>query len=268
MDIRKIALYLAGKLPPYYIKSNPWRFSRLVKIKFPAYVESEQLDFIQKNSIQTEELYFIVLDDIYKDYNAWEWYEVFLELLKELNIPEQVWTNNETIQPINSWTWTYNWDKFTKKIKSTYGSRPTTIEKWILFQSLCYDILHTIWGFSNIHVSSPWADWGIDITADKKIELWDNTYVSIWFFGQAKYKTNWNISKNEITTLLSPINKDKTNKYQCVFYFTNRDYAPGATLELSDIDWWNTNRKCFWLNGDQMLDIINSNKALEEKYTY
>lgn len=262
MDIRKIALYLAWKLSPYYIKPNPWRFLRLLKDKFPSYVENDQLNFIQSQSNQSEEIYFSVLEDIYTDYKTWVWYDAFLWLLADLKIPDEIYSSNATIS-----TWEYNWEIYEKKLKKMYGSNPTTIEKWQFFQELCYDILRIVGWFVNIYTSAPGPDWGVDITADKEITLWDWVVVLLWFFWQAKYKTTGTVSKKEITDLLSPINKDKTNKYQCVFYFTNRTYSPGANTELRDIDWWNTNRKCFALDWNKMLDIINACPEIQKKYS-
>jgi len=257
MDIRKISLYLSGKLPPHYIFSNQGRFRRVVKKYFPEFIEDTQLNFIEKQSQQSEDLFFMVLDDIYKDF--WESKE-FIELLWDLEIPDELYKKIRIF-------WKYTWDNFTNLLKSRYWHTPNTNQKWELFEELCFDILRIVWWFKNVKKASAWWDWWIDVTAEYRLPIWTNTDIKLWFFWQAKYKSNWNVQESEINRLTTTISNDTDQKYQGIFYFTNKEFAPKAREALENISHWISNRKCFWLDWNEILDIISENDELFKKYS-
>jgi hypothetical protein len=259
MDIRKIALHLAGKLPPNYTTPNPSRFVRKVWIDFPDFIKESQLNFVQKQSSQSEDLYFMILDDIYRDNHEWDQLILYKKLLKELDVPLNLLWEVEK--------WKYTWKDYQNKLTKTFWSTPNKDEKWDLFEELCIDILKIIWGFTDVKSIWRWSDWWIDITAKKIIKLWDNTNMYLWFFGQCKYKTDKNVQDSEIARLTTTISNDSVQKYQGVFFFTNSSYAPNAKETLDNINHSTSNRKCFWLDGNDILDIINSNPDLIEKYS-
>jgi hypothetical protein len=65
MDIRQIALYLAGKLPPYYGNSNLRSFTKVLRIFAPEEFTNEEMLFIQQQAKNNdEEVYFMILDDL------------------------------------------------------------------------------------------------------------------------------------------------------------------------------------------------------------
>lgn len=65
MDIRKIALYLAGKLPPYYGESRRMVFIRALRDYAKEQYTNEELDFIDRQTKGNEEnFYWSILKDI------------------------------------------------------------------------------------------------------------------------------------------------------------------------------------------------------------
>ncbi len=262
MDIHKIALYLAGKLPSYYIKANPSRFIRLVNWKFPTYIEWNQLDFIQKQANQSEDLYFMILDDISKDASeSDEINQQLMLLFSELDIPNTVLDIEE-----NHTLWSYSWEKFNAKLHARYWLHPNTDQKGEIFQELCKDILLAN-NFINVRIAWPGADWWIDITADKEIVVWNNTVKLIRFVGQCKYKSTGKVSLTEVNELITPLTQDTNNMYQGVFFFTNSQYQPRAKNALEELESSRLNVKALYLQGDDILDIINANRNLENQYS-
>ncbi len=68
MDIRKIALYLAGKLPPYYGTSNLYAFSKKLHSFASEEFTREEMLFIQQQAKNIdEEVYFMVIDSLWKN---------------------------------------------------------------------------------------------------------------------------------------------------------------------------------------------------------
>ncbi len=259
MDIRKISLYLSGKLPPYHNKANFWRFRRIFKQDFPEYIDDTQIEFIQKQWAQTEDFFFMILDDIQKDYKEWSWFDDFVNSLIKLEIPYEILWVSEAKE--------YTWNMYNAFLHKTYWEKPSTNQKWELFERLCFDILQIVGWFTNVKKAWDWWDWGIDITSEYKFPVWTNTSFILWFFWQAKYKTRGNISEAEINRLTTTISNDTNQKYQWVFYFTNTFYAPKAREALENISHWTSNRKSFRLDWDEILQIISKNDELMKKYT-
>ncbi|NVP18133.1 restriction endonuclease [Candidatus Gracilibacteria bacterium] len=258
MDIRKISLYLAGKLPPYYNQANPARFKRKVKEKFTNYIDDSQLDFIQKQSNQSEDLFFMILDDISKDYKDGEGYNSFINLLNDLEIPKEILGINEYGN--------YTWETFLNKVKSIYGNDFSTTDIGGYFEELCKELLIKD-GFINVKVAGSGSDGGIDITADKEIFIGNNTKKLISFVGQCKYKSSGNVTKEEVNALLTPIINDTNNMFQGILFFTNQKYQPNAKQELENTQSSRINLKSFYLDGNEILDIINSHFDLIKKFS-
>lgn len=266
MDIRKIAMYLAGKLPPYYGASNLRTFTKKLKLFASEEFTNDEMLFIQQQAKNVdEEVYFMVLDDLRKD--ATDVQELWkkskndiIDLLKDIGVPQEIlgiFEENEQ----------YTWEMYEDLLQEKYGKSPTTIQKWDLFEKLCFDILRIEWWFTNVKKASSGADWWIDITAEYILPLGSNTDIKLWFFGQAKYKTSGDVQTKEVNILTTTISNDIAKKYQWVFYFTNKEYAPNAREALDNISYGTSNRKCFWLDGDDILRIVTNNKELFKKYT-
>jgi hypothetical protein len=258
MDIREVSLYLAGKLPPHYNKTNPGRFKRKTKIAFPDYVDESHLDFIQKQSSQQEDLFFMVLDDIAKDFKEWDGYKQLINLLADLEVPEELlW-----ILPKEQ----YTWSKFLKKVEEKFWSSYSTNDIGEYFEELCRDLLSHD-GFINVKIAWSGGDGWIDITADKEVLIWSGTKKLISFVGQCKYKSTGNVSKEEVQQLLSPIEDDSDNMYQWLLFFTNSKYQPQAKNKLEKIQKGKLNVKAFYLDWDEILDVINRHPDLIKKYS-
>lgn len=266
MDIRKIALYLAWKLPPYYGESNVYAFSkRLLKFAPKEFTREEMLFVQQQAKNIDEEVYFMVLDDLWKNTpeKQEEWKKSrtdILVLLRDLWVKDEIlwlkWTQNN-----------YTWEMFDKLLHNKFWNNPTTNNKWDLFEALCFDILQIVGWFKNVKKASAWADGWIDITAEFKLPIWINTDIRLGFFWQAKYKSSWNVQVTEVNILTTTISNDTQQKYQWVFYFTNSEYAPNAREALDNISHSTSNRKCFWLDGNDILKVVSENPELYNKYS-
>lgn len=97
MDIRKISMYLAWKLPPYYWSSNLYAFTKALRNFAKEEYTNDEMTFIQTQAKWVdEEVYFMVLDDLWKSTpeEQIEWKkskEDIVELLKSL------WVNDEVL---------------------------------------------------------------------------------------------------------------------------------------------------------------------------
>jgi hypothetical protein len=207
----------------------------------------------------------MVLDDLWKNTpkvkEKWKKsQDDIIQLLKDL------WVNDEVLGTEIKEGKIYTWENFDELLKHKFWETPTTNNKWDLFEELCFDILRVVWWFTNVKKASAWADWWIDITAEYKLPIWSNTDIKLWFFWQAKYKSSWNVQEIEINKLTTTISNDIAQKYQWVFYFTNQEYAPKAREALDNISYSTSNRKCFWLDWNEMLKVVSENKELFNKY--
>lgn len=177
MDIRKIAMYLAGKLPPYYWSSNLRTFTKKLREFAKEEFTNEEMLFIQQQAKWIdEEIYFIVLDDLRKDSTEEkeEWKKSkqdIINILKELNIPDEILDidNNLTL-------WEFKDEEdFTKNFLIPF------------FRKLWYkDIKNTHWK----------KEYGKDILMRKMDEFWNRRYIwvqaKIW---NISWKVNWSIDE-------------------------------------------------------------------------
>jgi hypothetical protein len=267
MDIRKISMYLAWKLPPYYGSSNVYAFTKALRRFAKEEYTNEEISFIQTQAKWVdEEVYFLVLDDLWN--SLWEEKIEWKKSRKDvIELLQWLWVKNEVLGFEEEKNLEYTWKKFDELLEKRFWSKLTTNNKWDLFEELCFDILSIEWWFTNVKKASAWADWWIDVTADYRLPIWGNTDISLWFFWQAKYKSSWNVQAAEVNILTLTINNDTAQKYQWVFYFTNREYAPKAREALENISKATSNRKCFWLDWNDILKIVSWNKDLYKKYT-
>jgi hypothetical protein len=86
MDIRKIALYLSGKLPPYYGNSQKIFFIRQLKDLAKEYYTNEEITFIDQQTRQDDEKFIIEILEDQKRTSE----ENFTKLIKKLGIPLDV----------------------------------------------------------------------------------------------------------------------------------------------------------------------------------
>lgn len=100
MDIRQIALYLAGKLPPYYGESNLYRFSKKLKNFAPEQFTNNEMQFIQNQAKGVDEdVYFMILDDLHNELivsvEGAKTMSDFYKLLEELWVPSVLYERGE-----------------------------------------------------------------------------------------------------------------------------------------------------------------------------
>ena len=259
MDIRKIALYLSGKIGPDYKKYSRLEFYDHLKNIYGFWFD--QLDFYWKQSKEyEEELYFLVLEYLYsknlKDESEKSKFEL---LLKEIKFDD-----NPIIQKQDeSWKWDYSWKDFSQKIIEDYGD--WNYDKGELFEELCEDILKNS-GFINTNISSRWTDGGVDISWDKEIFIWTGVKKLLRFVWQCKYKGNWSVSLKEAEELTSLLTRENSDTYQWALFFTNTKYQSRA---LSMLNWTKKSKiniETFILDWNEILDIINSNQEIFDKY--
>jgi hypothetical protein len=260
-------MFLAWKLPPYYWSSNIYAFTKALRKFAKEEYTNDEMNFIQQQAKWIdEEVYFMVLDDLWKNIldEKIEWKKSrddIIELLRWL------WVNDEVLGIEEEKESNYTWDDFEKLLIKKYWNKPTTNNKWDLFEELCFDILKIVWWFTNVKKASAWADGWIDITADFRLPIWSNTEIKMGFFWQAKYKSSWNVQAKEVNILTTTISNDTAQKYQWIFYFTNKEYTPNSRMALDNISHSTSNRKCFWLDWSDILRVVSENKELYKKYT-
>lgn len=262
MDIRKIALYLSGKIAPDYKKFSRLEFYEHLKNIYGFWFD--QLDFYWKQAKEyEEELYFLILDYLHSKSSKDTSEKIKFELLlKEIKFDDTPIVEKQD----ELWKWDYSWKDFELKISELYWAKPSNIQKWDLFGKLSADILEKVGNFVNVRSVWAWADEWIDLTATNLITLGKNTAITFGWLGQCKYKSKWNVQWDEVNRIIRTISEDSIRAYQIVYFFTNAWYAPKARQALESINHNWLNRKAFWFDGDQILDIINSNKEIFEKY--
>ena len=91
VDIKKISLYLAGKLPPYYWGSNPYKFSKAIR-KFSKHFSNKELETVRNLAQDNDyKYYFMILDVLWdntsNDPNS---KEDFLIMLHNIWVPFDV----------------------------------------------------------------------------------------------------------------------------------------------------------------------------------
>jgi len=259
-------MYLAWKLPPYYGNSNLYAFTKaLRKFAKEEYTNEEMTFILNQAKWIDEEVYFMVLDDLWKNTpeeknELKKSREDIIQLLKSLWVNEEV-LGIERKEEIN-----YTWFDFTNKVKSIYWDKYSTIDIWWYFEKLCKELLIKDW-FINVKIASSGSDWWIDITADKEILIWNNTKKLISFVWQCKYKSSWKVTKDEVNDLITPVINDTNNMYQWILFFTNQQYQPNAKQELENNQSSRVNLKSFYLDWDEILDIINNSPDIVEKFS-
>lgn len=146
IDIYKISLYLAWKLPPHYLKPNLLRFIRLVNELFPEYYKQKDLEIYHKQSDVLDKFFFMILDDIYSEI----WLnDKFKKLLKWLNITDELYIssldtyNNEVVNIIKELQ--LKWVKSNSDIWISIIAK--TIHKYKIFSEDTINIQSELWNY-------------------------------------------------------------------------------------------------------------------------
>ena len=100
MDIRKIALYLAGKLPPDYKKQSAFHLIKLLQVIDEKYYTDAKIKFIKEESWSDEEFYFSILDSLWRSgknqsdiqEQSYEW---FIRIMTEYDVPKEYYIENK-----------------------------------------------------------------------------------------------------------------------------------------------------------------------------
>ena len=106
MDIRKLALYLSWKLPPYYGESNLYAFwNALKQISSEKYSREELLYISDLAKWDDEKVYFMVLDELRKQsVKDPSLKGKFLVLLEDLSVDDEIYaTLKKDISCIHEW---------------------------------------------------------------------------------------------------------------------------------------------------------------------
>lgn len=91
MDLRKISLYLAWKLPPHYGESRKLFFIRQLRILAPQQYTNDEIDFIDRQSKgDDEKFYGMILQDLTNTSQR-----SFGEFITQLSLPEDVTMGEE-----------------------------------------------------------------------------------------------------------------------------------------------------------------------------
>lgn len=146
IDIKKISLYLAWKLPPNYIEPNLLRFIRVVNNLFPEYYNQTTLETFYKQSNNIiDKFFFMILDDIYSEI----WFsEKFEKLLKDLYVKKDLYIEelniykdyNKDIQKIEKDLQWISLDIWTFIISKT-------IHKYKIFSENTLNIQSELWNY-------------------------------------------------------------------------------------------------------------------------
>ena len=86
MDIRKIALYLSWKLPPYYGNSKRLVFIRQLRTIAPAQYTNEEISFIDQQTRNDDEKFFVEILEDQKQSSE----EIFDKIIEGLGLPDEV----------------------------------------------------------------------------------------------------------------------------------------------------------------------------------
>lgn len=132
MDIRKIALYLSGKIPPDYIKFSRLEFFEHLETIYEFDISKQEFYWRQAKEYE-EELYFLVIDYLHgksvKDKNQKVKFDGFI---KKLGIPDEVLgTSNIDYVSLKN-----DWDKLKLETNSQ--------TKWKLLEDFLEELFNSI----------------------------------------------------------------------------------------------------------------------------
>ncbi len=269
MDIKKISLFLSGKLPPYYGDSNLVRFQRVLSRDFNELYNLSDLDLFLKQSNWIEEKFFQnILDDLYLEFSDDE--SRFHNFLKKI-INNQDFIN-EIFLDSQKQNLAEIWNLLKEELK--------TIKKWNTdakkFEDYCEKLIKFLLedSFNEFkYLTQPRDDLGLDI----KDWLLLNTYKDKWIaknlwwdIVKDKYTTNAIVvemknytdesHQNILNTTSKYLNKTHTGRFALLFtrnWLSNNSWIK-KQIELFK---WNDGLKsiCFIIFDDndyeQMIDI-------------
>lgn len=269
MDVKKISLFLSGKLPPYYGDSNLVRFQRVVSRDFNELYNLNDLDLFLKQSNWIEEKFFQnILDDLYIEFSNDE--SRFNDFLKK------VINNQDFINELFSNSEKQNlseiWNKLKEELK-TITEWKTDAKK---FEDYCEKLIKFLLedSFNEFkYLTQPRDDLGLDI----KDWLLLNTYKDKWIAKNLwwdvvndKYNTNAIVvemknytdesNQNILNTTSKYLNKTHTGRFALLF---TRKWLSNSSWIKKQIELfkWNDGLKsiCFIIFDDndyeQMIDI-------------
>ncbi len=220
MDVKKISLFLSGKLPPYYGDSNLVRFQRVVSRDFNELYNLNDLDLFLKQSNWIEEKFFQnILDDLYIEFSNDE--SRFNDFLKK------VINNQDFINELFSNSEKQNlseiWNKLKEELKTITGWKKDAKK----FEDYCEKLIKFLLedSFNEFKYSTQQKnDSGLDIPDWLLLNIYKDEWLikNLW----------WDVIKNLYTTNTVVIEiKNYTEK-------ANQDIITSTTKYLNKPHTW------------------------------
>ncbi len=254
MDIKKISLFLSGKLPPYYGDSNLTRFQRIVSKEFNELYTLNDLNLFLKQSKGIEEKFFInILEDIYQEnLNT----NRFNDFLNKIIINKDFL--NELLN-INSWNSIIEiWENLKKELLNINEWKDDSKK----FESFCEKLIKFLLenSFNNFkYKSQPKSDNLLDINDGLLLNTYKNEWLikNLWWdIVKDEYESNAIIiemknytdeaSQNVLFTTEKYLNKIHTWRFALLF---TRKWLSNGSWEKKQIElfkwWWKKESICF-----------------------
>lgn len=269
MDIKKISLFLSGKLPPYYGDSNLVRFQRVVSRDFNELYNLTDLDLFLKQSNWIEEKFFQnILDDLYLEFSNDE--SRFNDFLKK------VINNQDFINELFSNSEKQNLSEIWNKLKDELKA----ITKWKTdakkFEGYCEKLIKFLLedSFNEFkYLTQPRDNLGLGIQDWLLLNTYKDKWIAKnlwWDIVKDKYTTNAIVvemknytdesNQNILNTTSKYLNKTHTGRFALLF---TRKWLSNSSWIKKQIELfkWNDGLKsiCFIIFDDsdyeQMIDI-------------
>lgn len=263
MDIRKIALYLSWKLPPYYGNSQKLFFIRQLKELAKEHYTNEEITFIDQQTRQDDERFFAeILEDQSKTSK-----ENFNNLIDKLGIPPDILDiktlysqNKETqkiwedlikeLKSIPTWkAWAQDFENFWEKLinfllKDSFepfiykpqisNDSETDIRDWLIL--------------NNPKKTNSMISWFWDDVVKK---IYDSTFVTI------EYK-NYTDDAGQVVLYTTAKYLEKVNIWRFSIIFARKWLNAAANTKQIEYFRWNTKKEsiCFLVINEEEIENL------------
>lgn len=241
MDTKKISLFLAWKLPPYYGDSNLTRFQRVVSTDFNELYKLNDLDLFLKQSNGIEEIFFQnILEDIHQENSE---NTRFQDLLKKII------KNEEFIDELFSRDNSILFKKLWEKLKLGLVSIREWKDDSKKFEEYCDQLIKFLLedSFNDFrYKSQPRAETGLDINDGLVLNSFKNKWLIKnfwWDIVKDEYWTssiviemkNYTDEANQSILYTTEKYLNKTHTWRFAFLFT-RKWLSDRSWELKQIE--------------------------------
>jgi hypothetical protein len=260
MDTKKISLFLAWKLPPYYGDSNLTRFQRVVSTDFNELYKLNDLDLFLKQSNGIEEIFFQnILEDIHQENSE---NTRFQDLLKKII------KNEEFIDELFSRDNSILFKKLWEKLKLDLVSIREWKDDSKKFEEYCDQLIKFLLedSFNDFrYTTQAKSDIGLDINDGLLLNTYKDQWIAKnlwWDIAKDKYWTQTiiiemkNYSKQAAQSVLfiteKYLHKAHTGRFALLF---TRKWLSLASWEKKQIDMFK------WIDWKQSVCFIAFNDA-------